>query len=95
VRESMTRMPCPSLAGLAPTTTANGGWPECAIIGWGSQVDSIDWDHRYMADAEAGGNVMPAAVEAVKQYASVGELTKCLVDVYGRYEEPVCLYKLA
>jgi methylmalonyl-CoA mutase N-terminal domain/subunit len=48
-----------------------------------------------MADAEAGGNVMPAAVEAVKQYASVGELTKCLVDVYGRYEEPVCLYKLA
>lgn len=89
--ESMTRMPCLSLAGLAPPSTANGGWLEGFIISWGSQVASVDWDNRYIADTEAERNVMPAVVEAVRQYASVGELTKCLVEVYGRYEEPVCL----
>ncbi len=46
---------------------------------------------RVRTDADKGRNVMPAVVEAVELYASVGELTKCLVDVYGRYEEPVCL----
>ena len=34
-------------------------------------------------------NVMPAIIRAVKAYASVGELTHCLVEVYGRYEEPI------
>ncbi len=42
-------------------------------------------------DAGAGRNVMPGIVEAVKAYATVGELTTFLVDAYGRYEEPVCL----
>lgn len=46
---------------------------------------------RVRTDAERGANVMPAVVEAVKHYASVGELTQCLVEVYGRYQEPVCL----
>jgi len=32
---------------------------------------------------------MPNVIEAVKAYATVGELTNCLVDAYGRYEEPV------
>jgi methylmalonyl-CoA mutase N-terminal domain/subunit len=41
------------------------------------------------ADAQAGRNVMPALTEAVKAYASVGEMTKELVDVFGRYREPV------
>lgn len=41
------------------------------------------------ADAEAGKNVMPALMDAVKAYASVGEMTSVLVDVYGRYDEPV------
>jgi methylmalonyl-CoA mutase N-terminal domain/subunit len=41
------------------------------------------------ADAMADRNVMPAMIEAVTAYASVGELTGCLVEVYGRYEEPV------
>jgi methylmalonyl-CoA mutase N-terminal domain/subunit len=41
------------------------------------------------ADAQAGRNVMPALMEAVKAYASVGEMTKELVAVYGRYREPV------
>jgi len=41
------------------------------------------------ADAEAGRNVMPAIVEAVKAYATVGEITRTLVGVYGRYQEPI------
>jgi methylmalonyl-CoA mutase N-terminal domain/subunit len=36
-------------------------------------------------------NVMPAMLEAVKSYATVGEITQRLVDVYGRYREPVRL----
>jgi methylmalonyl-CoA mutase N-terminal domain/subunit len=44
---------------------------------------------KVRADAKASANVMPAMIEAVKAYATVGELTKCLLDVFGRYEEPV------
>jgi methylmalonyl-CoA mutase N-terminal domain/subunit len=40
-------------------------------------------------DAEAGTNVMPAVMNAVKVYATLGEITDCLVDVYGRYKEPI------
>ncbi|MCZ7565394.1 MAG: methylmalonyl-CoA mutase family protein [Burkholderiales bacterium] len=41
------------------------------------------------ADAQAGANVMPAIVDAVKAYASVGEITRELVGVYGTYREPI------
>ncbi len=41
------------------------------------------------SDAQAGRNVMPALVEAVQAYASVGEMTSELVAVFGRYREPV------
>ncbi|VAV86545.1 Methylmalonyl-CoA mutase [hydrothermal vent metagenome] len=41
------------------------------------------------AAAEADDNVMPAIVEAVKAYATVGEITKKLVEVYGYYQEPI------
>ncbi len=41
------------------------------------------------ADAEAGHNVMPAIVAAVKAYATVGEITSKLVEVYGYYQEPI------
>ncbi len=44
---------------------------------------------RLRADAQAGRNVMPALMEAVKSYASVGEMTQELVDVFGRYREPI------
>jgi methylmalonyl-CoA mutase N-terminal domain/subunit len=44
-------------------------------------------------DAEAGVNVMPALVEAVKAYATVGEMSGALVDVYGRFEEPTELWR--
>jgi len=41
------------------------------------------------ADARAGVNLMPAIVEAVKAYASVGEITREMVQVFGRYREPI------
>ena len=41
------------------------------------------------ADAKDGKNVMPALVEAVKVYATVGEMTDTMVEIYGRYEEPI------
>ncbi|MBI4985885.1 MAG: methylmalonyl-CoA mutase, partial [Rhodocyclales bacterium] len=44
---------------------------------------------RIRSDAAAGVNVMPALVAAVKAYASVGEMTKELVKVFGRYQEPI------
>lgn len=44
---------------------------------------------RVRADAEHGRNVMPGMMEAVRVYATVGELTQCLAEVYGRYEEPI------
>jgi methylmalonyl-CoA mutase N-terminal domain/subunit len=40
-------------------------------------------------DAKAGVNVMPAVMNAVKVYATVGEITDCLVGVFGRYKEPI------
>ena len=40
-------------------------------------------------DAQTGVNVMPAIIAAVKAYASVGEITRELVDVFGRYREPI------
>ena len=39
--------------------------------------------------AAGGANTMPAIVDAVKAYASVGEITAALVDVFGRFREPV------
>jgi len=39
--------------------------------------------------AAAGDNVMPAIMSAVTAYATVGEITDCLVDVFGRFPEPI------
>jgi len=44
---------------------------------------------RVREDARAERNVMPAIVDAVKAYASVGEITRELVGVFGRYREPI------
>ena len=41
------------------------------------------------AAAQAGANVMPALMAAVKAYASVGEMTGVLTAVFGRYKEPI------
>ena len=44
---------------------------------------------RVESDARAGRNLMPAIVDAVKAYASVGEISERMVGVWGRYAEPV------
>lgn len=44
---------------------------------------------RLRGDAQAGRNVMPALMQAVKAYASVGEMTREMVKVFGRYREPI------
>ncbi|MAG58467.1 MAG: methylmalonyl-CoA mutase [Planctomycetes bacterium] len=44
---------------------------------------------RLRKDAEAGANVMPAAIDAVTALATVGEVTRALRDVYGEYVERV------
>lgn len=38
--------------------------------------------------AERGENIMPATLEAVRAYATLGEICDALRDVYGVYEEP-------
>jgi methylmalonyl-CoA mutase N-terminal domain/subunit len=40
------------------------------------------------AAAKAGKNVMPYLVEAVKAYATVGEMTAVFKEVFGEYKEP-------
>jgi methylmalonyl-CoA mutase N-terminal domain/subunit len=39
--------------------------------------------------AREGRNVMPAAIDAVEAYATVGEVCGALQDVYGSYREPI------
>ena len=41
--------------------------------------------------AVSGVNVMPAMMEAVRAYATLGEITKTLKDVFGTFHEPVGL----
>ncbi|MDQ3585277.1 MAG: acyl-CoA mutase large subunit family protein [Pyrinomonadaceae bacterium] len=38
--------------------------------------------------AQTGDNTMPATIEAVRAYATLGEICDALRDVYGLYEEP-------
>jgi methylmalonyl-CoA mutase N-terminal domain/subunit len=40
-------------------------------------------------DAGKNINLMPSIIEAVKEYASVGEIIAVLKKVYGEYEEPI------
>lgn len=39
--------------------------------------------------AETGQNIMPSVMEAVTAYATVGEVTDRLLEVYGRFKEPI------
>jgi len=47
-------------------------------------------DHLGQA-ASSGENLMPAALEAVRAYASLGEMTTVLKEVFGEFKEPVRL----
>jgi methylmalonyl-CoA mutase N-terminal domain/subunit len=38
--------------------------------------------------AQQGENTMPATIEAVRAYSTLGEICSALRDVYGVYEEP-------
>ena len=38
--------------------------------------------------AQSGENVMPALIEAVKAYATIGEISDAFRDVFGEYREP-------
>jgi methylmalonyl-CoA mutase, N-terminal domain len=40
-------------------------------------------------DARADKNLMPSIIDAVKEYATVGEIIKVLKDEYGEFEEPI------
>ncbi|MFH1529864.1 MAG: methylmalonyl-CoA mutase family protein [Pseudomonadota bacterium] len=44
---------------------------------------------RILEDARSDRNVMPAIMDAVKAYATVGEITDRLVEVFGRFDEPI------
>ena len=41
------------------------------------------------AAAKAGDNVMPATMDAVEAYATVGEVCTVFKEVFGTYREPV------
>jgi methylmalonyl-CoA mutase N-terminal domain/subunit len=43
---------------------------------------------RLKRAAQRGENTMPATIEAVRAYATLGEICSALRDVYGVYEEP-------
>ena len=40
-------------------------------------------------DAIDDKNLMPSIIEAVKEYATVGEIVQVMKDVYGEFEEPI------
>ena len=41
------------------------------------------------SDAEQDKNLMPSIIDAVKEYATVGEIVEVLKDIYGEFEEPI------
>jgi methylmalonyl-CoA mutase N-terminal domain/subunit len=51
----------------------------------GAVSNSLEKLKRAAAD---GDNTMPATIEAVRAYATLGEICDALRDVYGLYEEP-------
>ena len=48
---------------------------------------------KLRAAAAAKENVMPATIEAVEAYATVGELCGVLREVYGEFKEPVASWR--
>ncbi len=53
----------------------------------GAKVESALQTLRNVA-ADADANTMPALIEAVKVYATVGEISDAFRDVFGTYQEP-------
>jgi methylmalonyl-CoA mutase, N-terminal domain len=44
--------------------------------------------HRLELAARGDDNMMPAIIQAVRAYASVGEINRVLTSVFGQYDEP-------
>ncbi|MBI3637119.1 MAG: methylmalonyl-CoA mutase, partial [Candidatus Rokubacteria bacterium] len=45
---------------------------------------------RRLADEARGTtNLMPALMECVKAYATLGEICRAMKDVFGEYKEPI------
>jgi methylmalonyl-CoA mutase N-terminal domain/subunit len=51
----------------------------------GAVANTLD---RLRTAARKNENTMPATIEAVRAYATLGEICSALRDVYGVYEEP-------
>jgi methylmalonyl-CoA mutase N-terminal domain/subunit len=51
------------------------------------QVESTLEELRQAANGR--GNIMPPLIDAVKAYATVGEITDILRDIFGSFKEPV------
>jgi methylmalonyl-CoA mutase N-terminal domain/subunit len=50
-------------------------------VTWQAALDQLE------RSARAGSNVMPALIDAVSAYATVGEITNCLRGVYGEHRQ--------
>jgi methylmalonyl-CoA mutase N-terminal domain/subunit len=51
---------------------------------------AVDAALRRLGDEARGtGNLMPAIMEAVKAYASLGEIARAMREVFGEHKEPV------
>jgi methylmalonyl-CoA mutase N-terminal domain/subunit len=53
----------------------------------GAAVDGVLG--RLRDEARGSGNLMPVIMEAVKAYATLGEIARAMKDVFGEYKEPV------
>ncbi len=56
--------------------------------------DAARWQaslHRVREHARNGTNLMPAILEAVESYATVGEIASAMREVFGEYEESVVI----
>jgi len=42
--------------------------------------------------AQSGENIMPATLEAVKNYCTVGEMCSVLREVFGEFQEPTQVF---
>ncbi|MEM2787591.1 MAG: methylmalonyl-CoA mutase family protein, partial [Archaeoglobaceae archaeon] len=50
--------------------------------------ENLEW---LKSSAENGENLMPAIFEAVKSYATIGEIMGTLKQVYGTYRKPIII----
>ncbi|MFA6451649.1 MAG: methylmalonyl-CoA mutase family protein, partial [bacterium] len=52
---------------------------------------TIDKLAALKAAARSGDNLVPFVIDAVKEYATIGEITGTLKEVFGEFNEPITL----